>query len=391
MKNKTLVYIILLYSLIFAGNVLAQSLAPSFEVYSVGQYSCPILLASPPPAVELAGTTLTVSAKIYDVSGVASALAKAQDPENPGQYIDGFSLPMYDDGNVPGTTAGDGIYEALTDVSTWPAGFVYMVDISVRDILGFECVYTNVGNFGVSNPTQIVFFTSSESFPAQGDITTLSATLQTSTGTAIEGKTITFLDTTDGINIGSSPEPTNILGEATIEYNIDPGATAFDHILRASFAGDATLEQSSAETTINVISQNCATSNGATVCINASAISPSATNIGSWSVTGSTTGWWDGFWEVTLNAPETTTRGFSVTLEKAGGAPFSGETIYFTDTTEDRAMGSAVTDAFGVAIATYTFTSGLHDSEHHFIEASYPGNGSYSSSSDTLEISVRPN
>ena len=83
-----------------------------------------------------------------DVSGVSSVVARIEDPNNPGQFMNdeySFGGIMYDDGSHNDGGDKDGIYGVLIDVSDntsvnpsahWDVNSTYKIDILAVDILG---------------------------------------------------------------------------------------------------------------------------------------------------------------------------------------------------------------------------------------------------------------
>jgi hypothetical protein len=105
--------------------------------------------------------------------------------------------------------------------------------------------------------------------------------------------------------------------------------------------------------------QNCATASGATICVVISSVTKT-TQIDSFS-----------------SAPSTITASESVELSAtlkytSNQNPIAGQTIAFTDETASINVGTAITNASGVAVISY-FTS-LADSGTHILKAYYEGN-----------------
>jgi hypothetical protein len=106
---------------------------PIFEIYPEGGHSYPLLEN---PLVQLAGTTVSVTAKITDPSGVYGAVLTIED-ENENQ-VPG-SVLMYSSGND--------IYIKTFSVESFDNDKTYYVSLFVRDGLGYSHTYENIGSF----------------------------------------------------------------------------------------------------------------------------------------------------------------------------------------------------------------------------------------------------
>jgi hypothetical protein len=144
---------LLLFVFLTKSIILAQPSLPSFELYY--NYGCsdgnncttyPLVLSEP---VQPFPTAVIITAYVFDVSGTSSVVAKIQDPNHPGQFMNIGSGIMKDDGVTPDESASDDVYSLLVNTSGWPSG-TYKVDILATDILSQTGEYDAVEQFAVA-------------------------------------------------------------------------------------------------------------------------------------------------------------------------------------------------------------------------------------------------
>ena len=179
MKKYLLILSAIILSLLFVfiarGFIFAS---PSFEVYSdpadpanTGCGTNPDLNCTPYPTVtnvkvQASGNTVTITADVFDVSGVSSVVVKVED-SGTGAYMNSNSLHaggvMYDNGTHDKGPLHYVTYETtvdISDTSIWKAGKTYLVDIIATDTLlnvswdeSAGQAYKHVGKFGGSGCT----------------------------------------------------------------------------------------------------------------------------------------------------------------------------------------------------------------------------------------------
>lgn len=166
-------------------------------------------------------------------------------------------------------------------------------------------------------------------------------------GAMLASRTLTFR--VDGAEVGSST--TNASGYAELLYTIPAGTAAGKHTTRASFAGDATFDAGSADTTLTVAAKDTL----------------------SWFV-----------------ANATGARGTAVTLYayvKSGttGGPVEGKSIAFA--VDGVAVGQSVTNGAGYAAWRYTVPPGAASGSHPVL-ASFAGDATTNPGSKGAVLSV---
>lgn len=287
MKKYFLILLTVVFSLIFVAtagfSVLAQF--PSFELYSstcgAGKNCTPWPLVENINATKF-GNFIVISAHIYDVSGVSSAVASIEGPDDPGEYV------MYDDGYHYDGGENNGIYGAIIDISDWDADATYYVNISATDNLLNNGQYVHAKSFVISSingecatvnnaticmqvppppSNQISSFTVNPTSAAIGDTVVLVANLSE----ASAGEVISFTDNTTGYHIGNVA--TDSSGIATINYSVY-GTIFGSRALSAIYNGNPSMGLFSDYEirTLNVTTTgDCAAAGNAVICINTSA------------------------------------------------------------------------------------------------------------------------
>jgi hypothetical protein len=327
--------------------------------------------------------TIIITARIFDVSGVLSAVANIEDPKNMGFYMnseypsygDGI---MYDDGAHGDGAAGDGIYGTIFDVSDssiWNYNSIYWVDISATDRLLNNSIdessgldYKHIKSFSINsycgiiaksnnaflcieNPFLISANTIAQSmdFKINGSSDDVSipigqtVTLATTITPAVLGKTIIFFDNTDLINIGSAV--TDSLGRAVLTYK---PLFAGQHVLQALFLGDPIngLDPAIKQISLTITgTSGCAANNNASICLQVlDALSFISQNTINQSIT-------------SLAA---SALGYSVTVTATLPAAASGERAYsiLKGGSSLSAGASALVDSSGKVVFKYDITPG---------------------------------
>ena len=112
------VFAFLLFGFLITQKTFAAPKIPSFELYSK---TCGVGLdCTPYPAVQNVtvykySNYIVVTAHIFDQSGVSSAVASIEDPNNHGKYL--ISSLMYDDGAHFDQAKNDGIFGTNTELA----------------------------------------------------------------------------------------------------------------------------------------------------------------------------------------------------------------------------------------------------------------------------------
>ena len=148
MAKETFKFLVLFFSFL-ALNILIFTLVfsqkPSLEI---SPQAPPIIQdATVTPPIASQGQIFIINCKISDVSGVSSAVAFFQHPDETNIAV----LPLYDDGLHNDALANDEIYGNSWN-STGASPGLYFVDISATDILGFSTSSENATNFKVTLP-----------------------------------------------------------------------------------------------------------------------------------------------------------------------------------------------------------------------------------------------
>lgn len=182
-----------------------------------------------------------------------------------------------------------------------------------------------------------------------GATVALNATL-TSSGAAVSGKSIIIK--LDGVEVSSSPATTDSNGLASVNYTVAEG-TVGTHTIAATFAGDASYPASSGSGTLTVSKSNTAV-----------AVANISTGAGQ---------------TVTLSATLTRT---------SDNGPLSGKSVSFKEAGSD--VGTATTDASGVASINYTVPAGA-SSGTQSIGASFAGDANYNAGTGSGTLTIRTN
>ena len=174
---------------------------------------------------------------------------------------------------------------------------------------------------------------------------TLTATL-TAGGAGVSGKTVTF--TAGGTTVGTAV--TNSSGVATRSYPVAGGLAPGSHTLSASFAGDSSYAASTGTGTLTVTKVN------ATLTV----------------------------------APVTGTRGTTVTLSvtlkrSSDGALMANRMLTFL--VDGASVGTAITNASGVATLSYLIPSG-DATGAHAVTVTFPAEANYNASSGAGTLTV---
>jgi hypothetical protein len=415
MSKKYLPFLIIfavlpIFVLFFVPKILAQF--PSFELYKSGGCfsnggtgsSCPCgssaTCACPPgtnctpfPEVEnvstykSSATRMVIVADIFDVSGVAGAVANIEDPNNPGQYMN-VEYSTYGDGVMSCIadcdSYGNGTWQTTIDISdntVWDPNFNYQIDISAQDKLinksnicdntinpsipvSFSCnsthtcpCYYQVGNFTISNasPAELVFIAPSSGTQLKvGSPAVFSVTLKHTAGPPIDDAEITFQDVVSGTIIGSAN--TGVDGIATISYIIPLDFSESTFSLLANYAGESDIIMPATNTaTWSTVSCGLlAVSDNSAICIEVDPISIAPTTSGqsmSFTVNGSTT-------------PSGIVTGQTAALLATITPNVSGQTITFMD--GSTTLQTTTTNSSGQASFSYMPSSGTRALEAVF-------------------------
>jgi len=274
-----------------------------------------------------------------------------------GTAIPGAVINFWEETSFPSVSLG-----TKTTNGSGYAGVTYIVPSTATDgVHTVRAVYEGYGlNLPVETTTTFTVLRTSTRIssytPAAGteiiagNSVTVSGTLVYGTaGSALYNKALTFRDTTRGVDIGTAQ--TNASGYASLSYAVPSNATIGTHNISISFAGDSNYSACSASTNIKVVNTR----------ISPFTVSPTTMNING---------------RVTLSAK---------LLTASGGALYP-QTITFTDVTRNATIGTAQTNASGIATLTYTIPSSAIG--NHVIKASFAGSGTYSACSATANLNV---
>jgi len=213
---------------------------------------------------------------------------------------------------------------------------------------GTNTLTVSKGNTTLTMPAKSV------NLDGSGGSVTLEATLKRTTGGApLSGKTVEFK--VDSVSIGTATTDGN--GLATKVHTVAPGTSTGSHPTNASFAGDALYNASTKNSTL-------------TVKIGTTMVMPNKT------------------------AAEGTNVTLTATLTRnTDGAGISGASVTFQleEDVEDEewiVLGTATTNASGVATLVYAIPLGMEDEDPYPIKATYNGTSVYAAAVGTATLTV---
>jgi hypothetical protein len=300
--------------------------------------------------VSQSGSSLTAVSGVADVGGTATLNATLISSET-GQGVAGETVTFTLDGvSVGSATTGTGGIASLTGVTT-SDGIGTDTGGVVASFAGdtnFTAAPNGSGDLVVStNPTVIQNVAGTAAF---GGTATLDATLTNATSAAdIDGETINF--TLDGVSVGSAVTNSSGLASLAGVVTADAVGTDTDGIV-ATFAGDSSNAAAPSASGNLVVSQAGTTLN----------------NVSGTAALGGT-------------ASLTATLSSSVTSD-----PISGETITFT--LDGKSVGTATTNAQGVATLSGVTTTEGAGTDSGGVVATFAGDTDYATTNTTGNLTV---